>query len=301
MQDQITLDRRANLIGSLWMIAAMACFAIEDVFVKAASVALPVGQLLLLFGAGGTIVFATAAVATKTPLLSADVVSRPMRVRVLFEVLGRLFYALAIALTPLSSATVILQATPIVVVASAALVFGEKVGPRRWIAIVIGLIGVLIIIQPGSDSFSALSILAVLGMLGFAGRDLASRAAPKTLGTAALGFYGFLAVVIAGAIYSAYEAVPFAAISAQAALHLSGASLIGAAAYAGLMKAMRTGEVSAVTPFRYSRLLFGVACGVFIFGETVSTNMLLGSALIVASGLIILWRSRAASVPPQPR
>ncbi|PRY75212.1 EamA-like transporter family protein [Yoonia maritima] len=292
MQDQHTLDRQANLVGSLWMIAAMACFAIEDVFVKAAAVTLPIGQLLILFGTGGAIVFAAAAFLTKTPLLSADVVSRPMRIRVLFEVMGRLFYALAIALTPLSSATVILQATPIVVVASAALIFGEKVGPRRWIAIVVGLIGVLIIIQPGSDSFSTLSILAVLGMLGFAGRDLASRAAPKTLGTAALGFFGFLAVVAAGLIYSVYEGVSFATITLPTALHLCGASLVGAAAYAGLMKAMRTGEVSAVTPFRYSRLLFGGACGVFIFKESVSTNMLFGSALIVASGLIIMWRSK---------
>ena len=61
------------------------------------------------------------------------------------------------------------------------------------------------------------------------------------------------------------------------------------------MKAMRTGEVSAVTPFRYSRLLFGIALGVVIFGEMLTPAMLAGSALIVCSGLFILWRGKRAS------
>lgn len=292
MQFHQTDNRRANLIGSLWMIGAMACFALEDVFVKAAAARLPMGQLLILFGFGGSVVFAIASRFTKTPLFRPEVLSRPMRIRVLFEVLGRLFYSLAVALTPLSSATVILQATPIVVVAGAAIFMGETVGPRRWFAIILGLIGVLIIIQPGTDSFSLLSLLAVLGMIGFAGRDLASRAAPRSLGITALGFYGFLALVVAGVIYAIYTGTGFVPVTGAAALSLVGAISIGAIAYAGLMTAMRTGEVSAVTPFRYTRLLFGLACGVFIFGESLSAGILLGSGFIVASGLIILWRQR---------
>ena len=158
----------------------MALFALEDALLKGASATLPIWQILLLFGAGGTVVFAIVAIVRGTRLFHPDVLSRPMKVRVLFEIFGRLFYVLAITLTPLSAATVILQATPLVVVAGAALFFGETVGWRRWSAILIGLIGVGVIIQPTGDSFTALSILAVLGMLGFAGRDLASRAAPAS-------------------------------------------------------------------------------------------------------------------------
>lgn len=296
MRNQQTPDRHANLIGSLWMIGAMACFAIEDVLFKAASQSLPIGQLLMLFGAGGALVFWIAAIFTKTPLISRDVLVPAMRVRVVFEVLGRLFFALALALTPLSATTVILQATPLVVVAGAALVFGETVGPRRWIAIFIGLIGVVIIIQPGSDSFTATSVLAIIGMFGFAGRDLASRAAPKTLGTAALGYYGFMSVLAAGAFYAVYENQPFAAITRTNAPYLVGLALIGAIAYGGLMKAMRTGEVSAVTPFRYVRLIFGIACGVVFFNEAITPVMIIGSALIVVSGLVIVWRTKAAKM-----
>ncbi|MEN0000140.1 MAG: DMT family transporter [Pseudomonadota bacterium] len=285
-------DRHANLVGSVWMITAMALFAIEDAFLKAASQTLSVGQVLFLFGLGGALVFALVLRAKGEPLFVPDVVSRPMQIRAVFEITGRLFYVLAIAFTPLSSATVILQATPLVVVAGAALIFGERVGWRRWTAIFLGLLGVVIIIQPGADSFSALSILAIIGMVGFAGRDLASRAAPATLSTPMLGLYGFLAIIIAGVLYAPFEAKPFIVPSGSALTFMAGAVLAGAAAYAFLMKAMRTGDVSAVTPFRYTRLLFGIGLGVALFGETINLAMIIGGGLIVLSGLFIVWRAR---------
>jgi drug/metabolite transporter (DMT)-like permease len=293
MISNVATDRKANLLGSIWMIASMAIFAIEDAFVKAASVTLPVGQILIIFGLGGAVVFAVLARLNKEPLFIKDVISPPMRIRVVFEIIGRLFYVLAIAMTPLSSATVILQATPLVVVAGAALVFGEKVGWRRWSAIFIGLVGVIIIIQPGTDSFSMLSVLAIIGMIGFAGRDLASRAAPATLSTSLLGLYGFLSIVIAGVMFAIWQGSSFVSLDIKTFFYLLGAITAGVAAYACLMKAMRTGEVSAVTPFRYTRLLFGITIGVVLFGESLSSTMLLGSGLIVVSGLFIMWRRKS--------
>lgn len=290
MMAHVTGAERANLIGSLWMVVAMAGFAVEDSLLKFAAQSLPKAEVLVLFGLGGMVVFAGAATVTGASLFSRDVLSAPMRLRALFEVGGRLFYLLAIALTPLSSATAILQATPVVVVAGAALIFGEKVGWRRWSAIALGLVGVLLVLRPGSDGFSALSLLAVLGMLGFAGRDLMSRAAPASLGTATLGFYGFLAIIVAGLTYAAWEKQPFSVPDGATALALASAVLTGAFAYSALMLAMRTGDVAQVTPFRYSRLLFGIGIGVIWFGESVDLMMALGCGLIVLSGLYILWR-----------
>ena len=289
-----TRDARFNLLGSLWMVLAMAAFAVEDALLKFVSDALPLGQILMLFGGGGALIFAVLARRTDEPLYSPDVMSKPMRIRVVFEVVGRLFYILAITLTPLSSATVILQATPLVVVAAAALFMGEQVGPRRWIAIIVGLLGVVIIIQPGTDSFSMLSLLAVVGLLGFAGRDLASRAAPASLSTNILGLYGFLSMALAGGLFALWEGKAFAQPDPITALWLAGLVIVGAGAYTCLMKAMRTGQVSAVTPFRYTRLLFGIGLGVMIFGEDLTIPMLMGSALIVLSGLFILWRGNRA-------
>jgi len=290
----IPMGRRANLVGAGWMVAAMAAFAVEDALLKSATRSLPIGQVMMIFGLGGALVFALLARLQRAPLFTRAATTPPMLIRVVFEITGRLFYTLAIALTPLSAATVILQATPLVVVASAAVIFGERVGWRRWTAIALGLIGVVIIIGPGRDSFSPLSILALIGMIGFAGRDLASRAAPATVSTNALGFYGFLAMTMAGGLYAIWDGAAFALPGPSSGPALAGAILTGVFAYSALMKAMRTGEVSAVTPLRYSRLLFGVALGLIVFGEALTLPMLAGSALIVISGLFTLLRTRPA-------
>ena len=293
MQD----NRRLNSIGSAFMVAAMAAFAVEDALIKRATQDIPVALALMLFGVGGAALFALMARLQGHRLWTRDARSRPMVIRVGFEITGRLFYVLALWLAPLSSATVILQATPLVVVAGAALFMGEQVGWRRWSAIFIGLTGVLIILQPGADSFSPLSILAVIGMLGFAGRDLASRAAPKTLSTSALGFFGFLSILAAGVLLHLIRPAPLALPSASTSLSLAAATVAGVLAYSALMKAMRTGAVSAVTPFRYTRLIFGIGLGVLVFGESLSPSMILGSGLIVLSGLFILARGAAKSRP----
>ena len=101
------------------MIAAMAVFAVEDVFVKTATRQLPVGQVLMLFGGGGGILFALLAWRAGSNVFDVQARSKVMLVRAVFELVGRLFYGLAIAMTPLSSATAILQATPIMVVLGA--------------------------------------------------------------------------------------------------------------------------------------------------------------------------------------
>lgn len=279
-----------NATGSLWMIAAMAAFALEDAFVKRAAVDLPVSAVLVLFGAGGALLFGALATLNRESLFQRAVLSTVMQVRFAFELSGRLFYVLALALTPLSSTTAILQAAPIFVVLGAALFFGETVGWRRWTAIFIGLIGVLVVLRPAGDSFSLLSLLAVVGMLGFSGRDLASRAAPASLSTNILGFYGFLTVIIAGLVFAVFDRPPLLVPPAPALLALGAAVVCGVFAYSALMKAMRTGDVAAVTPFRYSRLLFGVLLGVVWFDETVDLQMLLGCGIIVCAGLFILWR-----------
>ena len=280
-----------NLKGSLWMIIAMAAFAIEDGFIKGATNTLSIAQVLVLFGLGGMLVFSGILIYSRQPLFIPDIVSRSMLIRFAFEIIGRLFYVLSIALIPLSVATVILQATPLVVILGAVLLFGETVGWRRWLAIFVGLAGVIVIVQPGTEGFSSLSLLAIIAMLGFAGRDLASRAAPITVGTAHLGLYGFLAIVIAGLLYFTIVGGSFVIPDTDSSLALLGGILFGVCAYSCLMAAMRTGEVSAVTPFRYTRLLFGVLLGLVFFGEELTSSMIFGSILIVVSGLFILSRS----------
>jgi len=296
-QDAVKQQKRrcatmnSNLRGSLYMIAAMAGFAVEDLFLKIASRQIPVGQILMIFGAGGTVAFAILAKSKGARLFHPAMFSPSILTRAVFEVAGRLFYTLAIALTPLSSASAILQATPLVVVAGAAVVFGETVGWRRWTAITVGFAGVLIILRPGLEGFSALSILAVLGLLGFAGRDLATRAAPPVLSNLVLGVYGFAMMVPTGAallIWTGGAALP--EVQTTGALVI--AILFGVAGYYSLTAAMRLGEVSVVTPFRYTRLLFALFLAVLFLGERPDAATLLGSVVIVATGIYTLLRGR---------
>ena len=109
MTETVARQNNGNLAGILWMVAAMGVFAIEDALVKAAAAHLPVAEVLVLFGLGGACLFAVAAAIGREPVFGADILSRPMRVRACFEVTARLFYVLALALTPLSATTAILQ------------------------------------------------------------------------------------------------------------------------------------------------------------------------------------------------
>jgi drug/metabolite transporter (DMT)-like permease len=225
------------------------------------------------------------------PPIPAAMFTGTMALRSGFEITGRLFYALAIALTPISVASAILQATPLVVVMGAAVIFGEAVGLKRWLLIIMGFIGVLIILRPGLDGFSALSLLALVAMLGFAGRDLATRAAPPTLSNAQLGVTGFIMLTLSGVIITAVTgkaAVP----NPQTFGLIAGAATFGIAAYAALTTAMRSGQIAVVTPFRYTRLLFAMILGVTVFGERPDAATLLGAAIIVACGVIILSQNR---------
>jgi drug/metabolite transporter (DMT)-like permease len=277
-----------NQRGALFMTASMAGFAVEDVFVKAAAQSLPLGQVLLTIGLVGMLVFSAMARWQGETLLPAAFLSRPMLVRSGFEIAGRLFYGLAITLTALSTTSAILQATPLVVVAGAALVFGERVSLQRWLAVLVGFAGVLVILRPGSD-FSALSLLSVVGLLGFAGRDLATRAAPKGLSNRQLGALGFAMLAIAGGVLlvvSGGARLPDALTVAK----LSGGAVFGIAGYHALTYAMRTGEVSAVTPFRYTRLVFALVLAMALFGERPDLATWIGAALVVGSGIVALTR-----------
>jgi drug/metabolite transporter (DMT)-like permease len=292
-----------NLRGSLFMVLAMLGFAIEDTFFKAATVTgeVSAGVGTMLFGIFGTSFFVLYAIWRKEPLVSHTYIEGPLLIRSAFEILGRLFFALSLAFVPLSTTSAILQAAPLVVTLGAALVLKEKVGPRRWIAMSIGFAGVLLILRPTPSGFDATVVFAVLGMIGFAGRDLMTRASPPEVSATQLGILGFLMVFIAGVVITIFESAPLAAPSLSALTMLMGTGLAGLVGYSSLTKAMRTGEVSVVAPFRYSRLLIALVFAYLIFGERPDALTLIGATLIVGSGVYTLIRSgrkdRAGSEP----
>lgn len=285
----LDLSKRANLMGIVWMISSMAAFAIEDALIKIVTKQLPVGQVLTIFGFGGICIFTLLAKRARVKLFQPEVFTRRMLLRAVFEFFGRLFYILAIALTPISSATAILQSAPLVLVLGARIFLREKVDAQTWGAIWLGLLGVLIILRPTADDFSALSLLAVIGTMGFVGRDLMTRTAPAVLTKEVLGFYGFTNMLVAGGCFSLWEGKAFLPLQMPQALMIGAALIFGVFAYTALMTAMRTGSIGAVTPYRYTRLLFGISVGVLVFGEQLDSQMLMGCAVVIGAGLFVGW------------
>ena len=285
-----------NLKGSLFMMLAMLGFGIEDAFFKAAtgSGGVTAGMGTVQFGLLAMLAYAGYARRKGVALWDPAYLQKGLLIRTGFEICGRLFFALSLAYTPLSTTSAILQAAPLVVMLGAGLILGEKIGPRRWAAMAAGFVGVLLIIRPSPSGIEANAIFALLGMIGFAGRDLATRTSPPHVRSAQLGVLGFAVVTFAGLVILAFEPAAPSLPSAPAALMICGTALAGVVGYTALTAAMRTGEVSVVAPFRYSRLIVALILAYAVFGERPDAMTLAGAALIVTSGTYSLWRDGRA-------
>lgn len=285
-------DSKDNLRGIVLMVASMGGFAIEDMFIKWAAVGVPTGQILLMLGIFGTPIFAWMARREGAGIVSAQAWHPAVVWRNLGEMVGTLGFVTALALTPLTSATAIFQAAPLAVTLGAALFLGEKVGWRRWSAICVGFVGVLIIIRPGLSGFQIASLWSVLAVIGLSIRDVATRKIPGTISTLQIAAWGFVAVAILGAgmlLVTGGAVLPTAAQF----LFITGALAFGVTAYWAITQAMRLGEISVITPFRYSRLVFAMVIGMAVFHERPDGYTLAGAALIIGSGLYTFARERA--------
>lgn len=274
------------------MCASMFLFAVEDALFKSVVPALPPGQATLIFGVVAAAIYIILTLRAREPVLHPAIL-RPMLIaRTFFEIVGRLFFALALAYTPLSVTSSILQAAPLVVTAGAALMLKERVGPARWIAMAVGFVGVLLILRPTPDAFRIDALLAVAGMFGFAVRDLFTKASPPTISANQLGVIGCSVIIVAGLIMLPFDAQPPRLPSGSELGRLVLTGCVGAAAYFALTKAMRAGDVSVIAPFRYSRLLVALVFAFVFFDERPDLWTLAGGVLIVTSGLYTLIRAR---------
>ena len=272
------------------MVASMAIFALEDLFLKRAAMALPPGQVIAMMGAAGALVFGAMATSQGDRVFSSRFFARPVIIRNLSEAIASMAWVWALALIPLSLNSAILQASPLVVTLGAALVLGERVRWRRWTAIIVGFLGVLVILRPWTEGFEVAGLLTVLCVLVLAARDLATRVIPGDITTFQLTTWAYVALVPAGLALLPLESGPVGMPVPALVGDLGGALVCGIAGYYGVTLAMRLGEVSVVAPFRYSRLVFAlIVAGIFL-GERPDAWMIAGSALVIGSGLYTFAR-----------
>ncbi len=278
-----------NLRGIILMVASMAGFALAAMFIKGVTTSVPVGLVLLVLGVGGTLGFSALALASGERPIGRDLFSPLIMLRNLGEMLGTFGFVTAIALTPLASASAIIQAMPLAITLGAALFMREPVGWRRWSAIIIGFAGVLMVIRPGLSGFQPASLFAVLAVVGLSLRDLATRAAPGGISPLRLSVYGFITLIPSSLVLLAFDPVTQPPSPGQWGALLAALALDGAGYYA-LTLAMRMGDVSVITPFRYARILFAIAIGMAVFAERPDAWTIAGSVVIIGSGLYTFMR-----------
>ena len=273
------------------MMMSMACFAVEDTFVKLLSARLPATQILFSIGFGGALITLVLAIVLNVNLADKILLNKHVISRTIADLFGALSFTSAMVLIPMSLLASILQATPLFVTLGAAILLGEKVGWRRWSAIFIGFLGVIIILQPGYGSFQLASLLGLAAVLCLALRDVVTRDMATEIPTLTVTFYACIAMGSAGFIAYPFFGPPIMPTTYEAIILIC-AAIIGLTGYFLLVLATRKGDVSVIAPFRYSRLLFSLGLASLILGEKLTLPILLGGLLVVSSGIYTFGRER---------
>lgn len=275
------------------MLVANAAFLLNDTLVKFSSDNLPLGQMIFVRGAICIVLLAIVCQVTGV-FRSARLLIHPMvLLRTLAEVCATLLYLTALMRMPIANATSILQALPLVVTAAAAIFLKAPVGWRRWTAIGVGLTGVMLIIRPGFEGFDAWALVALAGVMFMAVRDLSTRQMPEEIPTYGVSLMTAMGVTIMGAGLSVSEG--WQPMVLQDYLSLSGAAGFILFGYIFIILAMRSGDISVVAPFRYSAVLWALAIGFLVWGEVPDAMTIVGTTIIILTGIYSFWRERRLS------
>ncbi|MBT9382801.1 DMT family transporter [Pseudooceanicola sp. CBS1P-1] len=296
-----------NLRAAGMMTVALLLLTISDAIIKLISVSLPLSQIIVL--RNGLIVLALLAVLARRR--AAWQMSRRDWSLVLLRAVGEIgaawFYLYALVRMPFANVVAVLQSTPLVVTLGAALFLGEAVGWRRLLAILAGFLGVLMIVRPGTDAFDVSAIYVLISVLFVALRDLCTRRLSAGVSSLTVTTISAAAVMAVFAVTSGADPWQPASPGLLTLVALTAGLVL--LSYLAIIEAMRRGEISFVSPFRYTSLIWALIAGLMLFGEWPRLMTLAGAAVIVASGLFTLYREAragrrrpvAAAVGPEMR
>ena len=272
------------------MLAAMAGFTIEDAFIKQLSSTISIGQILIIIGLCSCVFFALVAIINGHSLLARNLWTRATLTRMLAEAFAAVAFVTSLSLVPLSTVAAVFQVTPLTITMGAALFLGERVGWRRWLAVLVGFIGVLLIIRPGFGGFNPSVLWVLVAVLGVAVRDLVTRVIPPQVESSVISFQAFASLIVVGAICVLVSPQVMVPIAGKELVYFGCTIVFSISGYYAIVSAVRVGNASIVASFRYSRLLFSLLVGIFIFNESVDMLTLIGSVIIIGSGLYTYLR-----------
>lgn len=273
------------------MVISMAAFTVNDAIAKFVSDSMNMAQVMLVRGVFASMLVGVIAWQSGALTQLRHALNSMVMLRVAGDAAGTLTFLLALQHLPLANVSAILQALPLAVAMGAALFLGEGVGWRRWLAISVGFIGVLIVVRPGVEGFSVHSLLVLACVLFCAVRDLATRRIPEAIPSLLVSAVTSTAITILGAALLPTMG-GWTPMQPGMVLYLALAAVLVLIGYQFIIMAMRVGDISFIAPFRYTALLWAIALSIVIFGDFPDSAMIMGSAIIVASGLYTLYRER---------
>ncbi len=278
----------SNARGILAMVAAMACFVTSDTLIKIVGRDMPVSQIMFVRGILTVVLIGTLALASGAYRHARALLVPAVGLRTAGEVGATIFFFSGLVLMPFADAAAIGQFTPLAVTAGAALFLNEPVGWRRWLATIVGLLGVLLIIRPGTSAFNPAGLLIVVCVLCVALRDLVTRAMGNAIPAVLLILASAIATTAAGLCGRLFQS--WIEVDGQMLVGLAFSALGVSGGYYGAIIAMRSGEIAVVAPFRYASMLVALLWGYVIFGEVPDLVTYLGIAIVVGAGVYTFHR-----------
>ncbi len=269
----------------------MLAFVVNDAFMKFLFIDISIYQAIFLRGVITIPMLALMAVYRNQITFSVKKSDwKYIWLRVAGEVGAAVFFLSALAQIPLANVTAILQAVPLTVTMAAALFLRETVGWRRWLAIIIGFLGVIIIVRPGVDGFSVYSLYAIAAVFCVTLRDIATRKLSKDVPTSLVAMITGVAITLYGAIM--LPSVVWIPLTATHWFLLILAAIAIVFGYLFSVLAMRTGETSFIAPFRYTAMIWAIGLGIILFNDWPDNLTLLGTTIVIATGIYSFHREK---------
>ena len=277
-----------NFRGITALLISQSLFITSDSFVKTVGAIVPATQIMAVRGLMAVSLAVMMLIFTVERSKWHYAFNPRVILRALLEAFSAGLFILSLPHLTLAAITVIMQITPLTITLLSALVLREHVGWRRWLAIIIGFVGVILVAQPGSESFTYYSISAVLVALIISVRDLLTRRLDPMIPTASITFSTTLSVCLLG--FVTYPLQTWQPLTLELIVMMFASAALVTLANIFIIRAFRGVDISVVSPFRYFGVVWGMLLGYLVWSDVPNLLAISGTILIVASGLYTMHR-----------
>lgn len=279
--------------GILLMMAGQLSFAVNDTFVKLAVKNIEVNSsifsVILTRGSITTLLLGLYLIIIEKKNLIKILSIKKFHIRGLYEVLTAFFFFIALILLPISEVYTLLMTNPFFVTIFAFLFLKEKVGIRRWIAVIIGFIGVIVVINPQNLNFNFLFLLPIISAIFLTIRDIATKTLATKSNNVEITFITALLITIFAGLASLFFGYH---VTIDETPHILISSIFVLFGYLFSVMTVYYAPLSLTASARYSVIIFGIIFGYFILNEVPNSNMIFGAIIITLSGLFVIKREK---------